>query len=104
MVIDWSDTAKTRLREIFYYYETEASRQKALEIVTKITSSVTPLESFPELAAVEPLLEKRTKVYRSLVVMKIFKIIYCIESEKINIAEIWDCRQAPKTNTKKIKE
>jgi hypothetical protein len=34
--------------------------------------------------------------------MKIFKVIYYIENEVINIAEIWDCRQAPETNVKKI--
>ncbi|MDR1582742.1 MAG: type II toxin-antitoxin system RelE/ParE family toxin [Prevotellaceae bacterium] len=104
MVINWSDTAKARLREIFYYYENEVSNKKALEIVTKITSSVTPLENFPEQAALEPLLIERTKDYRSLVVMKIFKVVYYIENEVVNISEIWDCRQAPETNIKKIKE
>lgn len=36
----------------FYYYENEVNNKKALEIVTKITSSVTPIENFPEQAAI----------------------------------------------------
>lgn len=104
MVIDWSDTARIRLHEIFHYYETEINRKKAFEVVTKITSKVASLEAFPEQAAKEPLLEERTKNYRSLVVVKIFKVVYYIEDEVVNIADIWDCRQSPETNVKKIKK
>lgn len=102
MVIDWSDKAKKRLREIFYYYEKEASEHKALEIVQKITSSVTPLLEFPEMAAIEPLLKSRRKIYRSLVISKTYKVVYFIENEMVNIATIWDCRQSPKKLKKEI--
>ena len=56
------------------------------------------------MAAVELLLENEPIIYRSLVVIGTYKVIYYIGSNTVYIYDIWDCHQAPETNVKKIKE
>lgn len=56
------------------------------------------------MAAVELLLEDEPIIYRSLVVTGTYKVIYYIGSNTVYIYDIWDCRQVPETNLKKIKE
>lgn len=47
------------------------------------------------MAPIEPLLQERKEVFRSLVVRKNYKVIYYIQNTIIYIADIWDCRQDP---------
>lgn len=103
MVIKWLAPSRKSLKDIVAYYKKEHAENAALKIVTEIRTSVEKLKEFPELAAVEPLLKNRTKVYRSLVATKTYKVVYYIENETINISDIWDCRQSPETNKKKVK-
>ena len=51
----------------------------------------------PDLGKLEPLLVKREKVYRSIVVGSLNKIIYYVDSDVIYIADFWDVRREPKT-------
>ena len=44
---------------------------------------------------VEPLLEGRNKVYRSLVIHKLYKLVYYVDEETIYIADLWDVRRDP---------
>ncbi|MBB4037078.1 plasmid stabilization system protein ParE [Dysgonomonas hofstadii] len=104
MVIKWLAPSRQSLKDIVAYYKKEYAENAALKLITEIRTSVERLKEFPELAAVEPLLMSRDKTYRSLVVTKTYKVIYYIENDIINISDIWDCRQSPETNKKKIKE
>lgn len=104
MVLIWLTKARASLKEIAEYYKKEYSEQSAKKIVSQIRTAVDKLKNFPELAAIEPLLEDMPKTFRSLVVARNYKVIYYIDSETIYISRIWDCRQAPETNVKKIKE
>lgn len=99
----WLTPAKESLREIAIYYKKEYGEKPAKKVVSDITTSGNKLKYFPEMAAIEPLLKNRTKTYRSLVIKKTYKVIYYIDRNIIYIADIWDCRQSPKTNTSKIK-
>lgn len=104
MVLKWLTRAKASLKEIAKYNEKEYSEQSAKKIVSEITLDVNKLKKFPELAAIEPLLKHRVKTYRSLVIAKNYKAVYYIDGEIIYISQIWDCRQSPKTNLKKVKD
>lgn len=70
--------------------------------ISDIYDAVLPLKTFPQMAAIEPLLSDVPITFRSLIVRSIFKVIYFIDEDKevINIATIWDCRQ----DDKKLKE
>lgn len=104
MVIEWSDKAKKRLREIFYYYENEVSRQTATKIIKEIVLSVEPLKEFPQLAAIEPSLEDMSETFRSVISTPNYKVVYYTDADKINIVTIWDCRQNPKKLRREIKK
>ena len=54
------------------------------------------------MAAKEWLLEEFSREYRSLVVMRKYKVIYFIEDEIVHISAIWDCRRNPDTLIKEV--
>lgn len=103
MVLTWLAPAKESLKEIADYYKREYSESAARKIVSQIRIAVEKLKDFPEMAAVEPLLEGEPLIYRSLVIRNTYKVIYSISIDMLYIYDIWDCRQAPETNVKKVK-
>lgn len=104
MVIIWLPEARSHLKEIYLFHKENRSLKIAVEVRLEIYSSVTILKKFPQMASIEVFSSKTTKEYRSLVVSKYFKVVYYIDEEKIYVSAIFDCRQAPETNVKKIKE
>ena len=61
------------------------------------------LEEFPALGKVEPLLSDRTKLYRSIVLGELNKIIYFVEGNTIYIVDFWDTRREPNAQASKIR-
>lgn len=61
------------------------------------------LSDFPELGRIEPLLQDRSKSYRSLVATKYNKIIYYVDDDKIYIVDFWDARREPKAQASRLK-
>lgn len=102
MQIEWTDEAKEQLDTIYLMYE-DVNLTAAVNIRQSLILSVRQLVEFPQMAPVEPLLKRRKIKYRSLVVGRLFKIIYSIDEETIYIVGIWDCRQDPKKLKEKIK-
>lgn len=95
MQIEWTDEAKEQLGTVYSMYE-DINLTVAVNIRQSIVLSVRQLVEFPLMGPVEPLLKRRKIKYRSLVVGRLFKIIYSIDNETIYIVGIWDCRQNPK--------
>ncbi|WP_085535418.1 type II toxin-antitoxin system RelE/ParE family toxin [Massilibacteroides vaginae] len=104
MVLIWLSPAKESLKEITDYYKKEYSERAARKIVRQIKTAVMKLKDFPEMAAVEFLLEDEPLIYRSLVVTSTYKVVYYIGSDVIYVYDIWDCRQSPETNKRKSKK
>ncbi len=102
MVVKWSTKALKHLAAIQRLY-IEKSEKAANNICDTIFEAGDKLGDFPQMAQKEALLRKRKVEYRSLVVMKHFKIVYSVSGNYIQIVDIWDCRQNPKTNTGNIK-
>ena len=93
-------TKSTKLPAVMTVEEMKAEviESAANKILKDIYDAVLPLQNFPQMAAIEPLLSDLPITFRSLIVRSIFKVIYFIDEEKevINIATIWDCRQDDK--------
>lgn len=53
--------------------------------------------AFPEIGKEEPLLAGRSKVYRSLTIHRLSKLVYTIEPDSIHVVAFWDCRREPKS-------
>jgi plasmid stabilization system protein ParE len=106
MVIQWTNKAQMRLRDIFEYYQEVSSKKVAKNMITEIIQTTKTLSNYPQMAAIEPYLRDCSKTYRSFVVKHIFKIVYFIDEGKnvIVIATIWSCRQNPETLRNEIEE
>jgi plasmid stabilization system protein ParE len=92
-----------RLDEIYNYIRL-CSELAAARIYNDILDEIAKLKLFPRMAPVEPILANCGKIFRSLVVMKHYKVVYYIEDEEdtIYIATVWDCRQNPDNLEKEI--
>lgn len=95
--ITWLPQSKRLLALIYRHVCQQSKSEKtAFKLITRIQQSAATLLVFPQAGAIEALLEDNPKCYRSLVTEKHYKIIYSIKNEcSIEIAAIWDCRQAP---------
>lgn len=101
MKIVWTAESLKRLKEIFDYYNKEASIIIAKKLVEGIISHTDILVNQPEIRSIEELLKKRKNNYRYLV-YKNYKIIYWHDNDKIYIATVFDTRQNPQKMKKDI--
>jgi len=106
MVVIWTKIAERRLRNIFDYYFDAAGHKVAVSIVADIINSSDLLETMPLMAPIEKDLVGHKFVYRSLIVSRIFKVVYFIDekAECVVIATIWDCRCNPLTLQQEIQK
>ena len=102
MKIKFLIAAEEHLDDI-YYYIAEKSEQAAIKLYNDFLDEIERLRDFPQIAAIEPLLINESRTFRSLVVRHTYKVIYYIEGDTIYIAAIWDYRQSPERNEKKVK-
>jgi plasmid stabilization system protein ParE len=101
MVIVWLPQAEEALNSIHFYYS-EKSLQAASKMISDIKQATERLVDYPEKAFREPLLSERPETFRSLIIKKIYKIIYYVNGDIIYIADIWNCRQNPITLRSRI--
>ena len=73
-----------------------------MDIYNQILKEIEFLKKQPYMAAFEPLLAGRIYLYRSLMVYRLFKVIYYVENDIIIVADIWDCRQDPAKHTENL--
>lgn len=90
----WTKPAKERLREIYDYYKEKAGKRTAKKIRDEIYSSVAILSTNPKAGAREELLKNKAQEFRYLVEGN-YKIVYWVETGKVMIATIFDCRRNP---------
>ena len=94
MNIVFSDLALKQLESIYNYLRTNSDNAAAI-IHNHILDEIERLRDFPQIAPIEPDLTGFAHTYRSLVVKKLYKIIYYIENETVFISALFDCRQNP---------
>ena len=101
--IKWATEARDRWRETALYIRQEWGFFALQKFKEKTEECQDRLEDFPALGKVEPLLEDRSKLYRSLVLTEQNKIIYYIEDNTIYIVDFWDTRREPKAQASKLR-
>jgi len=94
MEIFWTQEAVNDLDDIhnFYFYK---NPKTAKSIFNSIVDETQILVRFPLIGAAEPLLYDKPQTARSLLVLKKFKVVYYVSSEKVVITNVWDCRKNP---------
>lgn len=92
----WTNFAKNELKNIFKYYELNASRKVAFDLVEGILDKGNSLKFQPNIGQKEELLLDRKENFRYLV-FKNYKIIYWLNTEKdrVEITDVFDARQNP---------
>lgn len=61
------------------------------------------LAANPYMGKEEPLLEKRRRPYRSLVLDELHKVIYYIDADAVYIVDLWDVRRNPDALAERIR-
>ena len=94
MKLEWTIPAAMQLENIYHFYS-QKSIEAATNIYNDIIDKADNLIKFPQIAVIEPVLADYAHIYRSLIVRKLFKIVYRMDNETIFIVAVFDCRQSP---------
>ena len=95
-MIYWTDFAKNELKNIFDFHRKKVNLKIAQQIVRQIVKSADALQKFPEMGAIEKLLQEQPESFRYIVSTN-YKIIYWVNCHKkrIEIVDVFDTRQNP---------
>ena len=90
--------AARQISRVYTYGEQHFGKQAAEKTHARIMEALRLLAANPRLGVAEPLLANRKREYRSLVVHKLFKIVYYMDEDKqvIYLAVLWDTRREPR--------
>ena len=95
MQVTWNKKALTQLDAVVRYGTREFGERTAQRLYAHIMSYEPLLAANPRLGVEEPLLAGRKRQYRSLVVHKLFKLVYYVKDDTLYIAALWDTRREP---------
>jgi plasmid stabilization system protein ParE len=96
LTIFWLQLAEDKLNDIYSYCKSKAGKTTALKIVNGIVDMTIDLNRNPFIGQKEDSLSGRKQEFRYLLFSH-YKIIYWVnnESERIEIANVFDTRQNP---------
>ena len=103
MKIIWTESAQQSQDAAATYIFDEFGAMPLIDFYKNLDEIEEDLSDFPELGRIEPLLQDRSKSYRSLVATKYNKIIYYVDDDKIYIVDFWDTRREPKAQVSRLK-
>ena len=93
----WNKKALNQLDAVMAYGRQEFGERAVQRLYTRIMSYEPLLAANPRLGIAEPLLAGRKRAYRSIVVHKLFKLVYYVKGDILHIAALWDTRREPRT-------
>ena len=102
MKIIWTESAQQSQDTAAKYIFDEFGAIPLLDFYNNLDEIEEKLVAFPEIGKIEPLLQDRSILYRSIVATKYNKIIYHIDNDIIYIADFWDTRREPKEQAKRM--
>lgn len=103
MKIIWTESAQKSQDAAAAYIFNEFGAMPLIDFYKNLDEIEEDLSDFPELGRIEPLLQDRSKSYRSLVATKYNKMIYYVDDDKIYIVDFWDTRREPKAQVSRLK-
>ncbi|MBC8600500.1 type II toxin-antitoxin system RelE/ParE family toxin [Parabacteroides acidifaciens] len=95
MQIIWTEQARQQVKSAMDYCKATFGTRILIRFSGQLKADIVRLGKNPFMGLVEPLLEGRNKVYRSLVIHKLYKLVYYVDEETIYIADLWDVRRDP---------
>ena len=103
MKIIWTESAQQSQDAAATYIFDEFGAMPLIDFYKNLDEIEEDLSDFPELGRIEPLLQDRSKSYRSLVATKYNKIIYYVDDDNIYIVDFWDARRESKAQVSRLK-
>ena len=98
-----TDLAKRQIRQTARYISREFGQKRRDAFIQEVRRTRFLIESHPNLGPVEPLLAHRTRLYRSIVVSPLNKLIYYVDDATIEIIAVWDTRRDPSSLVAEVK-
>ena len=92
-----------QISRVYTYGEQHFGKRAAEKTHARIVEALHLLAANPRLGVAEPLLAGRKRQYRSLVVHKLFKLVYYVKDNTLYIAALWDTRREPCAQADNVK-
>ena len=102
--IIWNKRAELLFAEHIEYARCEFGVSTALRWINQKNQIEARLRCHPESYPPEPIASNKQRVFRGIIVMKSFKLIYVYypSSDIVRIVDIWDMRMNPKALAKRL--
>ena len=98
----WSVRAAQRYERVYRYVRSTFGMKAASDFRKRVKETERLLQSNPQLGALEPLLIDSSNSYRSVTIYGLSKLVYVVEDNTILVADFWDCRWEPASNTENL--
>lgn len=97
MKYQWRRKAEKQVETAIRYCGKEFGKSCAEKFLKNLDHQVDLLAANPQIGPIEPLLENRRRVYRSLLIHKHYKLLYYIAdaADTLYITALWDTRREP---------
>lgn len=97
MQVVWKPQASERLEQVAEAGRTQFGERATARFIQNIIQCARLLAAHPYLGPIEPCLSHLPTPYRSLVVHRHYKLIYCVDEagEEVTIIALWDTRRNP---------
>ena len=97
MKIHWDEKAEWQMNQVAIYILQNFGVKSLIKFRQELNHTTELLQSNPNMCALESLLTKRSRTYRSTIINKLSKMVYYVDeqNETIHIAAFWDCRREP---------
>ncbi|MBR4676957.1 MAG: hypothetical protein IKO99_03035 [Bacteroidales bacterium] len=98
-----SKFAKQAIYKTAKYILTEFGRKSKDKFMSEVRHTRKLIENNPYIGKLEPFLIDLPCEYRSFVVSRHNKIVYCIKDDCVSVVDFWDCRRDPDTLAAQVK-
>lgn len=96
MEVRWTKRAQLMVAEILDYTDQTFGTSQAKRLNSAFSRVNKYIKQFPRMGQIEPELDDFEGEYRYVMVNKLFKVIYLVESSKlIYVIAVWNSRQSP---------
>jgi|GEM_PF-842768 len=103
MTIEFYAAAKRQLVGIHDFIAND-SPGGAVRVYNGILDEIERLASFPQIARVEEDLKGLGAEFRSLVVLRRYKVVFFTLNDMVYVVSVWDCRRNPKDFERIVRE
>ena len=102
MRVVWTPRANRSLEYILTCATDFYGKDQLRRLMADIKRTEPLLCENPRLGSAEPLVANRDVEYRSVVLIRPFKIVYTMDVDSVYIMDIWDTRQCPDVLTDRL--